>query len=238
MKRSTLALALALAAPVLPGVAHAELSFNIGAVSDYRFRGISQTRVKPAIQGGVDYTMGSFYVGAWASNIKWIKDSGGDAGYEVDLYGGITGEVTKGVEYDIGVLTYQYPSNKLDPSANTTEIYGALTFSGVTVKYSHAVTNTFGWSDSKNSFYLEASTDIEVGSFTITPHIGHQKIKGPFSKDSTYTDYSLTVATEVGGVGLSLAVVGTDADKATYSSPVNGKKLGKTGLVLGASYSF
>lgn len=238
MKRSSLVLALALAAPVLPGVAHAELSFNIGAVSDYRFRGISQTRVKPAIQGGVDYAMGSFYVGAWASNIKWIKDLGGDAGYELDLYGGITGEAAPGVSYDIGVLTYQYPSNKLDPSANTTEIYGSLTFSGVTVKYSHSVTDTFANTDSKNSFYLEASTDIEVGSFTITPHIGHQKIEGLFSKEATYTDYSLTVATEVNGVGLSLAVVGTDADKAFYSSPVNGKKLGKTGLVLGVSYSF
>jgi uncharacterized protein (TIGR02001 family) len=136
------------------------------------------------------------------------------------------------------VLTYQYSGNELDPSANTTEIYGALTFSGVTVKYSHAVTDTFANPDSKNSYYLEASTDFEAGSFTITPHIGYQKVKGPFSDVASYTDYSLKVATKLSGVGLSLTLVGTDADKAFYSSPVNGKKLGKAGVVLGASYSF
>ena len=95
--------------------------------SDYRYRGISQTRVKPALQAGVDYSSGPFYVGAWASNIKWIKDLGGDASIEVDLYGGLKGELSKELSYDVGLLTYQYPSNKLNPSANTTELYGALT---------------------------------------------------------------------------------------------------------------
>src|SRR5687767_7899350 len=74
---------------VLSGAAFAQtapestLSFNVGAVTDYRYRGISQSRLKPALQGGVDYTHGSgFYVGAWASTIKWIKDAGGDADVE------------------------------------------------------------------------------------------------------------------------------------------------------------
>jgi hypothetical protein len=44
-------------------------------VTDYRYRGISQTKLKPAVQGGVDYAAGGFYVGAWASTIKWIKDA-------------------------------------------------------------------------------------------------------------------------------------------------------------------
>jgi uncharacterized protein (TIGR02001 family) len=81
----------------LPALADDGLAFNVGAVSDYRYRGISQTRVKPALQGGVDYTLGSFYVGAWASSIKWIKDAGGDAGVEIDVYGGYKGEIVKDV---------------------------------------------------------------------------------------------------------------------------------------------
>src|ERR1700704_6537261 len=53
------------------------LSFNIGAVNDYRFRGISQTRFDPAIQGGADYVYNplGLYAGTWLSNIKWIKDT-------------------------------------------------------------------------------------------------------------------------------------------------------------------
>lgn len=235
MKRSIYALAFALAAPVLPSVAHADLAFNIGAVTDYRYRGISQTRVKPALQGGVDFSSGGLYVGAWASSIKWIKDFGGDASYELDVYGGYKGEITKGVSYDIGVLRYQYPSTGV---ANTTELYGAVTYGPATVKYSHAVTDTFGNPDSENSYYIDLSAGFDVGGFMVTPHIGYQRIAGPVSSVGSYTDYSITVAKDFSGILLSLALVGTDADKAFYSSPVDGKELGKVGLVLGAKFSF
>ena len=33
------------------------LSGNLGAVSDYRFRGVSQTNKKPAVQGGLDLAL-------------------------------------------------------------------------------------------------------------------------------------------------------------------------------------
>ena len=54
------------------------LAWNIGAVSDYRVRGIAQTSFKPALQGGVDFTHKSgFYVGSFASNVRWLKDLNG-----------------------------------------------------------------------------------------------------------------------------------------------------------------
>src|SRR4051812_17806657 len=72
---------LALAGLALTGAAAwadepaSSLSYNIGVVSDYRYRGISQSGRDPALQGGIDYTDKSgFYVGTWASTIKWIKD--------------------------------------------------------------------------------------------------------------------------------------------------------------------
>src|SRR5665811_1106927 len=51
------------------------LSYNVGVTSDYRFRGIAQTSTDPALQAGVDFAHKSgFYLGAWGSNISWIKD--------------------------------------------------------------------------------------------------------------------------------------------------------------------
>ncbi len=242
MKRTLMAVtAPALAALVLttvPSVSLADLAFNVSATSDYRYRGISQTRLKPALQGGVDYSNGAFYAGAWASNIKWIKDFGGDAGIEVDLYGGIKGEVTKEVAYDVGVLTYQYPSNKLKPSANTTEVYGALTYGVATLKYSYAVSDTFGNLDSDGSSYIDLSATFDVGGFSVVPHVGYQKISGPFSGPGSYTDYSVTVSKDFSGLVVSGALIGTDADKTFYSSPVNGKQLGKSTFVLSAKYNF
>lgn len=245
-KLLALALALAAALPAFAEEAAAPadpLSFNVGAVTEYRYRGISQSRLKPALQGGIDYAAPSgFYVGTWASTIKWIKDiPGGDADVEIDLYGGWKGEVAKDLTLDVGVLTYQYPSNKLSTSANTTELYGALSYGPATLKYSHAVTNTFANADSKNSFYLDLSAGFDVGSgVTVTPHVGYQKIKGPASDLATYTDYSLTVSKDFSGFLLSAALVGTDADKTFYTSGPNhgDKDLGKPTLVLGVKKTF
>ena len=244
MKKSLLALSVALAATALPTLALADdgLAFNVGAVSDYRYRGISQSRLKPALQGGVDFTQGGLYLGTWASTIKWIKDiPGGDAAIELDVYGGYKGEITKEIGYDVGVLAYVYPSNGLSPSANTTEVYGALTYGPVTAKYSHALTNTFANPASKNSYYLDLSATFDVGGFSVVPHIGYQKITGPVGGMASYTDYALTVSKDFSGFVPSLAVVGTDADKGFYVPGANAnstKFLGKTALVLGLKYNF
>ena len=239
MKR--LALVSVLALSTLPTLSHAQLAFNAGVFSDYRYRGISQTRLKPAVQAGVDYAAGSFYVGAWASSIKWIKDAGGDASVEIDLYGGYKGDIVKGsLSYDVGVLTYQYPSNKLATKAETTEIYGALTFGPATLKYSHSVSNLFGFADSKSSGYVDLSATFDVGAgISLVPHVGYQKVAN--SGNYSYTDYSLTVSKDFSGLVVSAAAVGTDTKKIggtpAYVSP-QGKDLGKAGLVVGVKYNF
>jgi len=234
MKKSLISLAVAMAATAVPAVSYADLAFNAGVVTDYRYRGISQTRLKPAVQAGVDYSNGGFYLGAWASTIKWVKDGGGDADVEIDLYGGYKGEIVKDLAFDVGVLTYQYPSNKLNPSANTTEIYGALTFGPATAKYSHSTSNLFGFADSKNSGYLDISATFDVGGFMVTPHIGRQTVKN--TSAASYTDVSLTVAKDIGnGIVLSGAIV--DTNTSAYVG-AGGKDLGKAGLVLGAKINF
>ncbi|WP_370283893.1 TorF family putative porin [Ramlibacter sp. WS9] len=213
------------------------LSYNVGVVTDYRYRGISQSRLKPALQGGIDFAHKSgFYLGTWASTIKWIKDAGGGASVEWDIYGGYKGTAGP-IGYDVGVLRYQYPSHDLSVSPNTTEIYGAGTYGPATLKYSHAVTNLFGFADTKGSGYLDLSATFDLGNgWSLAPHVGHQKVKN-FSPAS-YTDYSVTVGKDFGnGFSASAALVGTDADDSVYFTPA-GKFTGKSGLVLGAKYSF
>jgi uncharacterized protein (TIGR02001 family) len=212
-------------------------SYNVGAVTDYRYRGISQSRLKPALQGGIDFAHKSgFYLGTWASSIKWVKDAGGDAPAEIDLYGGYKASYND-IAYDIGVLTYQYPGHKLPVSPNTTELYAAGTVGPATLKYSHSVTNLFGFSDSKNSGYLDLSASFDLGnSWSVTPHIGHQWVK--HNSAFAYTDYSVTLGKDFGnGLSASAALVGTDASSGAYVSPA-GKNLGKSGLVLGVKYGF
>ncbi len=228
--------------PALVQAQESTLSYNVGVVSDYRYRGLSQSRLQPALQGGIDYADKSgFYVGAWGSTIKWIKDSGADKGnVEVDLYGGYKG-TAGGIAYDVGFLRYEYVNNTLGNetnfvNANTNEVYGALTYGVFTAKYSHAISNIFGNPNSKNSYYLDLSANFDLGNgFTLTPHVGRQMINN--APDYSYNDYSLTVAKDLGnGLTASLMVVDTNAKVTPYTwGP---KYVGKSGAVVGLKYTF
>ncbi len=89
------------------GVAQAEVTANVSAVSNYYFRGITQTDDGSAIQGGFDYSQESgVYAGVWASNV----DFGGKESTEIDLYTGFGGDLgDSGVSYDLGAIYYAYP---------------------------------------------------------------------------------------------------------------------------------
>lgn len=215
-----------------------EVSFNASLVTDYRYRGISQSRLKPALAGGADYVNNpsGFYAGTWLSTIKWTKDVGGDGNIEWDVYAGKRGEIAKDVSYDVGVLAYVYPSNDLNPSANTTEIYGQVGFGPAYVKYSHSVTNLFGFADSKNSGYFDIGANIEVAAgLVLNLHAGHQTVKR--NSAFSYTDWKVGVTKDFGFLSGSLAAIGTSTDN--YVGPgADFKNLGKTALVLSVSKTF
>ena len=220
-----------------------EVSFNAALASDYRYRGISQTRLQAALQGGADCTNNpsGLYVGAWLSNIKWIKDAGGKGNVEVDLYAGKRGEIVnefvKDISYDIGVLTYVYPSNALATSANTTEVYGQVGYGPAYVKYLHSVTNLFGFADSKNSGYLDLGSNFEIESgLILNAHLGRQMVKN--NSNYSYNDWKVGITKDFGIVTTAVAVIGTNAGEVVYASPANGKFLGKTGLVATLSKTF
>lgn len=221
-----------------------QVTYNAAVVSDYRFRGISQTRLHPALQGGADYTNNptGLYVGTWLSSITWAKDAGGGGNVEWDIYAGKRGEIVKDVSYDVGVLTYVYPANGLSGvpgsvSANTTEVYGQLGYGPAYAKYSLALTNLFGFADSKHSGYLDIGANIDAGNgYTANLHAGHQKVEN--LSVASYTDWKVGVTKDFGVVTGALAVIGTNAHESAYTSLANGKFLGKTALQLTVSKTF
>lgn len=196
-------------------------SFNVGVVSDYLFRGVSQTHGGAALQGGVDFTHPSgFYVGAWGSTITWVKDNWGSGSTEVDLYGGYRGNFTPDWTYDVGLITYNYPGHgnsvpNVNANPNTAEVYGAIGYKWLSAKYSYAVSSHFiGWAgnsnlpglydqDTRGSDYLELNANYDMGNgWTLIGHVGHQKVKNyvgtPFLEDADYTDWKVGVSKDVG----------------------------------------
>ncbi len=224
---------------------------NVAVVSDYRFRGISQTFGKPAIQGGFDYAHSSgFYVGNWNSNVSGVQYPGG-ASLEMDFYGGYKFEPVQDLTADVGVLYYYYPGATIGTTGekfNNTEIYIAATYKWFSAKYSYGVSDFFGLNsttafaprgDSKGSGYLDLNANFEVAEkTTLTFHAGHQKVKNYGEFD--YSDYKVGIARDFGFATLGLAVVGTNADEAFYTAS-NGSKskdLGKTVAVVSLSKTF
>lgn len=237
------------------------LSFNIGAVSDYRFRGIEQTAGGPSAQAGVDFAHKSgFYAGAFAaSNIKWIKEFNGakNGDYEVDLYGGYKFDV-KGVGFDVGVITYQYPgndsggANTLGGSTNytkadTTEAYIGASYGVASLKYYHSVGDFLGNKDTNGSRYWDLSATFDVGNgFSLTPHFGFQYLPRNSTSNTddlaNYSDYSLTLAKDFGnGFVASLTAIGTTANRNFYTSSStfgNSRYYGNNTVVVGVKYNF
>lgn len=253
-------------AQTAPAEPESTLGYNVGVVSEYRYRGLGQTRGDAALQGGVDYAHSSgFYVGAWASTIKWIKDNATTTGaskgpVELDIYGGYKFEAA-GLAYDVGYLRYEYVGNKLADAdwngkgktyknANTDEIYGAVTAGVVTAKYSYALSNLFGNYDfakdksSKGSYYLDLSATFDLGNgYSLVPHVGRQKVNN--ITDASYTDAALTLNKDFGeGLVASVSAISTNANKGPYTiNPTgDGKGVnyyqGKSVLVAGLKYSF
>ena len=140
----------------VPGTASAQadsLTANAAVVTDYRFRGISQSFKRPALQGGADFAHKSgAYIGTWASTVD--KDFLADTkGLEIDLYGGYKFPLGAGWTGDVGILQYLYPGESL---WNTTELYFGGSWEWFSAKYSYSIGNkTFGFLDSRGSGYLE-----------------------------------------------------------------------------------
>ena len=214
---------------------------NVGLYSQYVFRGISQTNEKPAVQGGLDLAHKSgFYVGTWASNVSWLSDGNPDvsASVEWDFYGGYKWSLPSDFVADFGVLYYWYPGTYPEgyTKPNTTELYAALNWKMLQVKYSYAVSDTFGFPDSDGSYYVEGNLNWDVvdkvndyiGKITLIGHVGYQSYKswGAYS----YTDWKAGVATDVMGLTVGLVVTGTDAESALYTNRF-GKDISDTQVV-------
>ncbi len=203
------------ALPVFAADAPSPFTGNVGFATEYLYRSIAQTAGKPALQGGFDYAHPSgAYVGVWGSNISWLENWGmSSASLEVDVYGGFKKSMGD-LGFDVGVLTYNYPgklaAGMVNP--NTTELYGALSWKFLTLKYSHSTTNLFGAPNSKNSGFLELNMNYDLGDgWGVTGHVGRQTVKNVANKAGDYTAYKLGVTKDVGVGVLGLSLSTTNA---------------------------
>lgn len=275
----------AIAAPQPPS---SPFTGNIGVVSQYVFRGLTQTNAKPALQGGIDYLHATgFYAGSWLSNISWYTEQNagtvsvpaalsapGSAGapyaagksnsasLEVDMYGGFKKTLSNDWNYDLGVIHYWYPGSYENVGAyrrpDTTELYGAVGYKWLALKYSKAVSAyTFGANESKGASYIDVSATIPLQDsglnliahagrqhYPSNPNTGYWGASGGSNSDYSYTDYKLGLTKDQFGATFGLAwthantkATGPDEETTAYNNAF-GKNIGGNRVVVSVSKSF
>ncbi|MGC8698329.1 MAG: TorF family putative porin [Halothiobacillus sp.] len=233
------------------------LTGSAAVVSDYRFRGISQTYKKPAVQVGINLGLpAGFYAGFWGSNVSTNVYNSLDNGMsmETDWFGGYVYKVNPDLSFDVGGLYYFYPGSSIVSSGvdtgtkyNTFELHAAATYKWLTAKYNVTTNNFFGATDSKGSTYLQLDAAYPLtDTVTLNAHAGHQWVKGTGNSQLNYTDwllgatYTLPAGTFAPGWAVSLAYVDTNAKQSayTYTGGTGSKYLGGPTAVLSLSKSF
>ena len=212
-------------------------SANVSLVSDYRFRGFTQTNMRPAIQGGFDYVHESgLYVGNWNSNVADELFPGGNI--EMDLYGGYSTTFGNGIGLDAGLLYYYYPGSEAAKGGtiDNAEAYLGLSYGPFSAKYSHGLTDFFGVPDSRNNYYVEVGADFDLGSgWGVNAHVGYQKLKND-PMYSGYVDYRLGVTKAINDWTLAGSVVTTN--KKDWYQTSKGRDAGRTGVVVSVARAF
>ena len=244
MRKTLIAASLATAAFAVPQLACAQAAApaaaapasphtftgNISLVSDYRFRGISQTFKVPAIQGGFDYSHSSgFYAGNWDSNVNTGAGFPGGS-IEMDFYGGWK-QTWGDWGLDLGGIYYYYPgtdanaanfpANPKNGKTHTGNVHNGELYIGgswkwLSLKYSHAVTDYFSLPDTKGSNYLDFSGTYDLGDgWGIVGHIGNFNLKNWHTTTNVtkgdYTDWKLGVTKDLSGWIVGASYIDTNA---------------------------
>jgi uncharacterized protein (TIGR02001 family) len=248
LSTSVLALSLAMiAAPALADDAPPPVSVTGGATltSDYRFRGLSQTDKRFAIQGtlGVTTSLG-FYVGTWGSSIDDYVANGGDQ--EIDLYAGYKTTI-QGTTIDSGLLYYYYPgsgginSDFFEPYINASHTFGPIgaKIGGNFAWKQHGLSD--GTADRRGGAYVygELSAAVPNTGLTVTGHFGRSFVHNYITFGTKYNDWSVTAAYTWKALTFSAAYVDTNKDLASY--PLGGgqnRDISKGGFVGGVAVSF
>ncbi|WP_425231176.1 TorF family putative porin [Sphingomonas sp.] len=188
-------------------------------VSDYRFRGISQTNRKVAVQATATVTHRSgVYASFWGSTIDDYIANGSDQ--ELDLIAGYSHTFHNGVKLDGGVLYYYYPggghanTDFVEPYVDISATYGPVT-GKLTANYApKARALSTGVRPTEDNLYLagDLSAGIPHTPLSVSGHLGHTFGPSYLSIGDGYTDWNLGASATFNHITVGVSYVDTDKD--------------------------
>ncbi|NBF12540.1 TorF family putative porin [Pseudomonas sp. Fl4BN1] len=216
------------------------VELELTLASDYRTRGISQSKNDPAVQGAVTLLHNNgLYLGAWSSNVDF--GGGLKTRQEVDYYGGWLWQASEAVSLDLGYLKFTYPR---ESQFNQGEVYGILSVYGV--KLAAYYSDDAPGIDSKQSTlyrYIgyETRLPLELG---LSLRYGEMDFKDPRLVGASekgvdsYREWQAKLTREVLGVVLGLSYIDTDLSKTQCTSNYGFSDLCGATLVASVTKTF
>ena len=187
------------------GYARAEVTGFASLMSDYRYRGVSLSAQKPALQAGINFDHASgLYAGAAASNVDLDR---GAEGLGALIYGGYAHPIGTRASWDVGVVTYVYPSPQRAPDYSYTEAYVGLSLDRVNARVYYSG-DYYGTGVS--TVYAEFNVAQPVSErVTLLAHVGYLRYlesynwRGP----AGHADFKAGINVDVGtGFNVELSV--------------------------------
>ena len=174
----------------------AEVEYNVALANDYIWRGMSQTDEDPAVSGGFDVSSSDngAYFGVWGSYVDFGSES--ETNKEVDYYFGYTDESARGVNFDIGYISYNYPQESI---LDFEEIYVGLTYKWV------GVTISKGLEEAPDN--TEWSVGLGDSGFGVT--------YGDYDGVGKYTLVSFDFPNEISGISFGIGLSDFDSSDGT-----------------------
>ena len=247
MKKTILAAAtlLSLCSVSAPAIA-ADLGngFAIGGgvtlVSDYRFRGSSQTDKRFAVQGSITVSHSSgFYGTVWGSSIDDYIAAGSDQ--EIDLTAGYK-KTFGSTTIDGGFLYYYYPgsgganSDFAEPYISIAQAFGPVT-AKVTANYAFKQKGLSIGNGKEDSLYLAGDLSFAVPKtpVSLTAHLGHSYGPSYLTIGKGYTDWGLGASVAVKNLTFGVQYVDTSKHNQFV---VGGRDEASSGIVGSVGVSF
>ena len=243
---SLFGLAAAMAMPAAAAEIGNGFTINGGAtlVSDYRFRGISQTDRRFAVQGTFTLAHSSgVYATVWGSSIDDYVAAASDQ--EIDFIAGYR-HSWGGTTLDFGVLYYYYPgaealiagydSDFFEPYVSIAHTFGPVT-AKVTANYAPSQSALSVGNGNEDNFYLagDLSATIPNTSLTLSGHLGHSFGPSYLTIGDGYTDWNIGATYAVGPLTLGIQYVDTDG---TFITPITGRNASGGGVVGSVGVAF
>ncbi|MBB5684734.1 TorF family putative porin [Sphingobium boeckii] len=220
------------------------ISGSATVVTDYRFRGISQTDKDFAVQAGFTVAHDSgFYVSVWGSSVDEYVAAGSDQ--EIDLIAGFKKTTESGTTFDIGVLYYYYPgaekfipgydSDFIEPYVSVSHTFGPVS-GKLTANYAPKSNALSIGNGKEDNLYVAGDLGVGVPNtpVSVSAHLGHSFGPSFLTIGKEYTDWS--VGATYAFKNLSFGVAYVDTNKASYS--YSGKNIAKAGVVGSIGVSF